>query len=474
MDRKRIVHFVIMFALTIGIGLLTPFGQITELGMKALGIFVGVLYGWIFIDLIWPSIFGFVALGFTDLFTVQSAFASGIGNVQTIMILMTMVFAGAMEEAGLTDFLSDWSIKRKIIRKNPWFLLIGIVIIGYFLGALGTAMAAIFLLWSLVIKIAEECGIEKKDPLISFMIMMIVIAAMSGSLIFPFHGGPLIYLGFLTQANAMTISYVPFIIFGFTITALSLVLMIIIFKFAFRLDASKFVISEQIIAELEAKSATKKQKVAFAILICFMAALLLPGIFPKLPGMTFLSQLGIVGVSAIAILVMNFIVIDGKPMINIVQVFTKHTQWSLLLLIAVTFPLADALKNADCGIMLTVTNFIKPIVSSMGITSFMIVSMILLGIVTQVTHNIVLGAMFIPFLCPLCAEMGGNAMTMWFMIFLILNAAYATPAASMNAAMAHGHEYMVSKYAYILGTVYLLISILLLCVVGIPLGNILF
>ena len=144
MDRKRLIHFIIMFVLTIGIGFLAPFGQITELGMKVLGIFTGVLYGWIFIDLIWPSIFGFVALGCVGLFTAQSAFAAGIGNVQTIMILMTMVFAGAMEEAGLTGFMADWALKRKIIRKNPWFLLIGIIVISYVMGVLGTAMAAIF------------------------------------------------------------------------------------------------------------------------------------------------------------------------------------------------------------------------------------------------------------------------------------------------------------------------------------------
>ena len=474
MDRKRLIHFIIMFVLTIGIGFLAPFGQITELGMKVLGIFTGVLYGWIFIDLIWPSIFGFVALGCVGWFRAQSAVGAGIGNGQTIMILMTMVFAGAMEEAGLTGFMADWALKRKIIRKNPWFLLIGIIVISYVMGVLGTAMAAIFLLWSLVIQIADECGINKKDPLISFMIMMIVIGPMSGSLILPFHGGPLIYLGFLTQASNLTIEYIPFMIFGFVITAMAIVLMFIIFKFVFRLDASKFVISEEFIAQLEAKKSTKAQRISFVILIIYIAALLLPGIFTKVPEMAFLSKLGIVGVSAIALLVMNFIVIDGKPLINITKVFTKHIQWPLLLLIAVTFPLADALKNADCGIMITITQFIKPIVSGMGATAFMIVSVVLLGLVTQVTHNIVLGAMFIPFLCPLCAELGGNEFTMWFIIFLVLNAAYVTPAASMNAAMAHGHEYMVKKNAYILGTVYLLITIVLLGVVGIPLGNLVF
>ena len=73
------------------------------------------------------SIFGFVGLGVIGAGTVLSSFAAGIGNVSLIMILVTMVFAGALEEAGLTDFLADWFLKRKIFRKSPWLLIGGIV-----------------------------------------------------------------------------------------------------------------------------------------------------------------------------------------------------------------------------------------------------------------------------------------------------------------------------------------------------------
>ena len=190
--------------------------------------------------------------------------------------------------------------------------------------------------------------------------------------------------------------------------------------------------------------------------------------------MALLSKLGLVGIACIAILAMNFITVEEQPLIDLSRTFTKHVQWPLLLLLAVTFPLADAMKSADSGIMTTVSQFLAPLVAGMGVTAFMIVSMVLLGLITQVTHNIVLGAMFIPFLCPLCAQMGGNQITLWFMIYIILNAAYVTPAGSMQSAMVHGHEHMEKKYAYLFGIVNLVVTCLVLALVGIPLGNLLF
>lgn len=46
------VHVVIMLALMLGGGLLPPFGEITPLGMKVFGVFLGLLYGWCFIDIL--------------------------------------------------------------------------------------------------------------------------------------------------------------------------------------------------------------------------------------------------------------------------------------------------------------------------------------------------------------------------------------------------------------------------------------
>ncbi len=475
--KQRYLHFIVMFALFVMIGLCPPIGEITHYGMKILAIFVAVLYGWIFIDLLWPSIFGFIALGVvgsTAGLTIAGALGSGIGNIQLINVLISLVFAGALEESGVNDMICTVLLKQKFFRKSPWLLIAGLCVIAYIMGIFVAGLAVVFLLWSVIKKIAVTCNIDKHDPLISFLYIAIAIIVFSGGLVMPFHVGALVYGGFLTQATGQTLPYVPFILFCITITALSSILLVLFGKFILRLDASKFILPNEVILELEQKKITKGQKVASGVLVLFICMLLLPELIPSVPGMKFIGSLGLVGVGLICFLIMNFITIDQKPLINLSVTFKNSVQWPVLLLLAVTFPLADAIKSTDSGIMITVNQMLTPIVSNMGPIQFMIVSMILLGLLTQVTHNIVLGAMFIPFLCPLCEQIGGNSMTLWFMIFLILNMAYITPAGSMQSAIIHGDENINSKYAYMMGTVNLLICFIVLAVVGIPLGELLF
>lgn len=402
MDKKRYVHFIVMIFLTIGIGALSPVGDITESGMKVLGVFVAVLYGWIFIDLIWPSIFGFVALGLTGTMTIMNSFSIGFGNEQLLIILLTMVFAGALNEAGLTELIANWLLTKKIMRKSPWLLIGGIILCAIIGGLLGASMALIFLLWSLVLRIAEECGIEKKDPLLTFCILAIVMGSLGSGAIFSFHAGYLIYSSFL----GISIPAVPSMIFNSLGFLLPIIILFLMAKFVFRFDASKFVLSESVINDLEKKKSTKAQRVTFYILVIYIILLLLPEFIPKAPGMALLKSIGVGGMSAIGLLVLSCISVEKKKLIELSGVFSRQLQWPLLLLLAVTFPLAEAVKSEECGIMVTVQQILTPIVSNMGLTLFMIFAMILLGIVTQFTHNIVLGAMFIPIFCELAKEMG--------------------------------------------------------------------
>lgn len=473
-DKQRYIHFAIMFLLTIGISLCPPFGQITPYGMKALGVFVGVLYGWIFIDLIWPSIFGFAALGLSGLTTITQALSLGFGNQMLLLMMFILIFCGALDAAGLTDFLSTWLLQRKIFRKNPWTLIIGIFLIGYIVGTFGPGLAAIFLLWSIVLRIAALCGIDEKDPLIAYLLFSIFVITNTGGFVLPFHSAPVIFMGFLSQSGDFSIPYVPFIVFAFVITMLLNILLILFGKYVLRLDASRFVLPDEIAAEIEGREFSKKQIASFVVLICYITALLLPELIPSLPGMKLLSSIGLLGITVIALLIMSFISIEKEPLIDLTTVFSKHTQWPLLLLLAVTFPLAEVIKAQDAGIMATITKAIGPIVSNMGLVPFLIFTVLVLGVLTQVTHNLVLGAMFIPFLVPLGVELGGNAATIWFMIFFTLQAAYVTPAASGQAAMVHGNEAMSKKYAYLLGLVWLVLHWIILIGVGIPLGSILF
>lgn len=49
-------------------------------GMAILGIFIGAIYAWCTVSLIWPSILALTLLGLTGYCTVQQAYATAAGN----------------------------------------------------------------------------------------------------------------------------------------------------------------------------------------------------------------------------------------------------------------------------------------------------------------------------------------------------------------------------------------------------------
>lgn len=473
LKKSSYIHLAIMFVLAFGISALPPFGQITPFGMKAIGVFVAVLYGWITFDLFWTSLFGFLIIPVLGLNTVAGSFGTGLANQMMITVLLSMAFAVAIGQAGVTDFMANWLLQRKIIRRSPWFLVIGIFAIAGIIGAVGPGMAAIFLLWTLVLKIADYAGLKKGDTLISYMLMMIVVWGMTTSFILPFKGGVLIYIAYLMQVTDVTIPAPSFIAFGFITIMLVLILSGVAAKFILKVDASKFVLPEHIMAEIQNAKVDERQKMSFTVLVVYIAVLLYASFFPNAPGAAFINMLGVGGVSGVGLLVLAVINYEGKGLIEIKKVFA-NIDWSLLYLLAVTYPIADLVKHPDAGIMPTIMAAIGPIVSQLGPVPFMIACMVILGTVTQVTHNIVLAAMFMPFLLPICAELGGNMFTLWFMLFITLNCAYCTPAGSMQSAMVFGHEMMERKHAYVLGIILLISAWIVYSVVGIPLGNVLF
>ena len=103
-----IFHCVIFFLLTFGFGYLPAIEPITPLGMKTLGIFLGLLYGWSFVDMFWTSLIGLLATGLTGAMTVNTAISVGFGSNITQMVLFCAVFSAYLSTVGFTEYLAYW------------------------------------------------------------------------------------------------------------------------------------------------------------------------------------------------------------------------------------------------------------------------------------------------------------------------------------------------------------------------------
>lgn len=467
------IHIVIMLLLMFGVGFLPPFGQITPLGMKVLGCFLGIIYGWIFIDLLWVSFLGFAVLTMTGYAPATQVMASGFGNPTFLMVLLGAAFAECLNQIGVTEGIAYWLLSKKVFIGKPWLLISAICACAFLMSLGNGGIAVIFLLWTITLKIGEISGYKAGSKVLNMLIAFIVYIAMTVPNMVPFYGGVILYGGFFTKGIGLDIPAGPMLLAGMIYIFITTMVMLFFGKVVLKVDAKNYTTTPELCDEYAKYKMNQYQKTGLLLIVGYFLVLMLPQIIPTLPGAAFCNSLGVIGWSIIYMIV--FVIWkdeNGKSIINLADCFTK-LPWAMLMLLAVTYPLADAMESADTGITATIAATITPILMNMDVTLLIIASMIFLGVITQFMHNIVMGAIFLPMIPPIVMEMGGNPYTCFFLMYLALMCAYVTPAGSMMAGLVFGHETMVRKDAYMFGLLFLVVTfVVAICMI--PLLNLLF
>lgn len=460
-NTKWYVHVVIMFAIFIIFLFIPPISTITEMGMKVLGLTLALLYGWITIDLMWTSLLGFVLLQFTGYMKLLPALSAGIGNSTLMMIFVLLAFAIALNEVGASDIIAAWVVSRKVFIGRPLTLVFGLLFGTALISAAGGGMACIFIIWDLIRSICKANGMADNDTVKGFLMSMTLYCGMIG-FILPWQNTIWLFGGFWQKGCGLEIPAINVFYCGLVWMVLSIVLCVLFAKWVLRLDFSKVLINENITAQYANKKATKPQKAGIVLLGIYIGLLLFANIFKNNAFAAFINSIGVVGLS---IIYMTVFAIwkdeNGKPILDVVKCF-RETPWPVIMLIAITIPLGDALQSSDTGVMGAISRWLMPLVSGMSPTVFIAICTVALTILTQFLHNVICGAVFFPMLTPIVIQMGGNPYVFLFMLFIGLMSAYATPAASMFAGLVFGTKDISTKAAYLSGWLYTGMTIVIL------------
>ncbi len=467
------IHVAVMLVLMLFFGYLPPFAEITPMGMKVLGVFLGLVYGWCFIDLLWTSVLGFFTLALTGYTNLIAAFVEAFTNPTTIIILICFAFAECLHRIGVSEAIAYYLMGRKVFVGRPWLLCIALIAGVFVMSLLGGGFAAIFLIWSVIAAIAEVNGIKNGNVLLSMLYAMVLFSGMTGGSVVPFYGGVILYGGFYTAATGLSIPTVSFLLNAIVYSLLTFGVMIIISKVFLKVDVSNFNLSEEMRKEYASKKMTSVQKVGLILLVLYFLGLLLPSIF-KGAIWTMFATWGVAGFSILYMVV--FCVWkdeNNKAVCDMGACFKNGVIWNTLLLFMVTIPVATAMESADTGIMASINMFCNTLFSDMSVTVLLILIVIVVGLLTQFMHNVVMGALFIPIFAPFIMNMGGNPTTFFFMIYLTLCCAYATPAGSMMAALIFGKDGVPVKHSYIYGWMFYIVNCAVL-IIMMPLLNLTF
>ena len=97
----RWLHLLIMGLLFASGWFLPSLSTITPFGLKVIGIFMAMIYGWMFVGLIWPSLCGMLLLSLAGLGTAKAVFGQGFGSEIVLLIIFFSIFTKWLEEIGL-------------------------------------------------------------------------------------------------------------------------------------------------------------------------------------------------------------------------------------------------------------------------------------------------------------------------------------------------------------------------------------
>ena len=213
---KAFLCLFVMF----GFGYLPPIDPITAQGMHILGIFFGLLFGWMTIGLIWPSIMGCIALVLVGNMKMAAVLSSGWGSTTLLLIFFMVIVAGIVEQSGVSRFIAMYFITRKFVLGKPWVFTFVFLMTIFFLAAITSTIPTIIIGWSIWYSICNQIGYKPYEPFPAFMVVGIVMAATFGLSVFPFRPVGILVFGILEDLAGLTVNYLAYICFTIPLSML--------------------------------------------------------------------------------------------------------------------------------------------------------------------------------------------------------------------------------------------------------------
>ena len=471
LDKKTILNYIAMFAIMLAVGMIPPVGTITPLGMQVFGIFAGTIYGLIKIDTIPVSLIGLVCLALTGYKPILSLLSLSFSNMTIVIILVSVIFSGAIAQTKCIDLVAKTMLTSKFAKKDSWNLVLVIFLLAAFGHICDMMFVTIFLLWNLVLKLADQCGYERKSMFVTYLIVMISVIAVSTGIMLPWRPFVLSQIIFWNPTMYETFPYAKHMLVVFVYLVVFIASLILIGKYVLRMNISDFKLSDDIIKEYEEMKVEPVQKFGLISLLLFAVIMLASSFLPSGSLLaTLFGKFGLIGTTIVFLIAFTLFKDENGNRVMSFDEAHKLIPWSVIWLLLFIYSLCDAMQSADCGIITTITNFILPVFETGNIIIVMIIALIVISILTQIFNNVALAAVFMPILYTMCSEFGGNTYIFFILLMLVLNCDATTPAGSMSGAMCHGHAYVEKKYVYLFGLLASLLTIVICIAIVLPFG----
>lgn len=469
------IHILIMLALIIGFHFVPPTAGITQGGMNLIGIFLAMLYGWTFCDLLWVSMLGIVAMAFYGVVTLPEFLVMGFGSDTLVYILFIFFFTGVISDVGLIDYISNKMISFKFLTNRPWLFSTFIIIGSFISSAFINMFAALIVFWEIIFIVSERFGFKQMEKWPTLMILGVPMTSIIGGAVMPYKPVPMVVLSTYSEAAGVPMDFAKYILFALPVTFLVMMFYMLLCRFVFRPDLKDLIHISVDFADPTKLHLDKKQKVAIVFLLVFIFMMVAPSILPD--GFflkTFISALGNSGTIFLLLVVMFWVKFDGEPMANFAKL-AKYANYDMWVTMCFVIPFASVFTSDATGIKDTIVATMHPLLAGKSEMIFIVLAITIATILTNVANNMVIGAVFVTLIVTIGGSMGMEVAPVVAILSLAVNLAFATPAACPNMAMTFALKdwvRAVDLYKYATLTVFFCLVFLL--VVALPWANIVY
>lgn len=471
-------HIVMIFLFMFGFRFLPAPEPITPYGMAIIGIFAGMIYGWMISasNLVWPAMLAMAALATTSYGGGMAVMTNAFANSNVMMNIAVGFVMGPMAAAGIGDYLMAKIINWKAIQGKPW-VITSIILMGiYALGMIGiNQMLLVLLMFAILPGTLEAVGYTKEDKYPNMLMTGIVLSCLFSCVAYPFMGWALMPLGTTYAATGVMVDYAGYMLVMIPVSILMLAGYILLMKVV-GCDASK--ITELKMDFIEARFPNglgkfEKTLLVFIILLMFFCIVLTFG-----GGTTgfraVLANFSVYGWLLFWPAVMMFVKVDGKPLIDMREA-ARAFPWDLTFVMAGALLIAGQLTAAETGVSAFISGLLGPIMASMGEYMFLVMLGFICFFLTNFLNNIavavtmesVVAAMYLQGILQ-------DIQTATVIVAFYALMGYLTPAASAYGAMIHANKFTDTKTLYTTGTATFIYMTIFMALIFIPFSMFIF
>ena len=462
---------------------IAPFGPVTEVGVKCLFIFLGMVYLWSTVNPLWPSMLGLVLLGLSGYAGEGAAgfkavMASSIGNDTVILLMLTMVLFGALDVLGVTKHIAKWCLTRKIINGRPYLFLTAVYVTSYVMSVIVSPPTAVLIIWPVALHMMNAFGVTKEDRIWHHYFVGLFAIMCIGQPVLPFKGAQLLILNNIQKLAGTEVNWGTYMLYNIIIATIMTTGYLLALKFIIKPDVSKLqnVTAEQVAAALPLPEMDRAQKMLLISLPLFIVLMLAPSFLGKyIPFLQFFNVIGSTGLAMVFLVFFMIVKHEGKPVINYNFISSKAFNWGTIFMVAAAVYGANTLSAESTGVKLLIVDLLNPILGGCSEMVFVTLMLACALVLTSFANNAGIGLILLPVAAAFTEQMGIPFLPVGIGVGMMVFCSMLTPAACPHAAMAFGRKDLYDGKAMVkIGLPFCIAYLAVYVLIGYPMAKFFF